>query len=165
MAIASEVPLKHRIAASFQQLADGAKRLNKASDELTDAIGPLDAAFTALNLGVTAWYEYAKTEDDFGEFTSRYVGYAKVDGKWGLAISEVSGTRDDSPEEYDDKEWLFNDAPRAMRIDAISHIPSLLDVLVNQVNATASDLEAKTAIARDVAETIHSITNTRRASK
>jgi hypothetical protein len=165
MATADEVPLKNRIAASFQQLAEGATRLNKASDDLTDAIGPLDAAFKALNLGITAWHEYARDEDDLGEFWSQYVGYAKVDGKWGLAISAVSGNRNESPEEHDDKEWLFNDAPRAMRIEAIGHIPMLLDALVSQVNATASDLEAKTAIARDVADTINSLTRKQQVTK
>jgi len=158
MATAEEVPLKDRIAASFQQLADGAARLNKASDDLADAIGPLDTAFRALNLGITAWHEYAGSEDDRGEFWSHYVGYAKVNGKWGLAISEVLGDRGESPEEHDIKEWLFNDAPRVMRIEAIGHIPALLEALVSQVNATASDLEAKTAIALDVADTINSLT-------
>jgi hypothetical protein len=165
MATNDEVPLKNRIAASFQQLVNGASRLNKASDELADSIGPLDAAFKSLNLGVTAWYKYADDEDDLGEFWEHYVGYAKVDGKWGLAISAVSGNRDEAPDEHNNQEWLFNDAPRQMRIEAIGDIPALLEALVNQVNATASDLLAKAAIARDVVETINTLTTKQQVKK
>lgn len=157
MATNDEAPLKNRITTAFRQLANGAIRLNRASDDLTEAIGPLDAAFKALNLGVTAWYKYAGDEDDLGQFWNHYIGYAKVDGKWGLAISSVSGEVGGAPDEHDDEEWLFNDAPRAMRIEAIPYIPALLEALVERVNATAADLQAKAAIARDVVDTINTV--------
>lgn len=165
MATKDELPLKYRISLSFQQLVEGAARLNKASDDLSEAIGPLDAAFSSLNLGVTTWHQYYDESDDSGAFWRYYVGYAKVDGKWGLALSEVSGDEALPPEENYDKEWLFNDAPRDMRVDAIPHIPALLDAIVKQVNDTASDLEAKAAIARDVASTIKSLTTKKAVTK
>jgi len=165
MATNNDVPLKKRITLSFQQLSEGAARLNRASDDLAVAIEPLDAAFRLLNLGLTAWYKYDVDEDDSGEFWEHYVGYAKVDGKWGLALSEVTGTDIEMTDEHDNKEWLFNDAPRQMRVEAIPHIPSLLDKLVHEVNNAAASLEEKAAIARDVVSTIDAVTRKKPVTK
>jgi len=165
MATKIELPLKDRITLTFEELTKAAAALNSASDDLADAIGPLDAAFKTLNLGVTAWHEFAGDEDREGDFWSHHVGYAKVEGKWGLAISVVSGNRSDTPDDYDEQEWLFNDAPRWMRVNAIDHIPALLETLVSEVNKTAADLKKKAAIAKDLAQTIDAIAVRRQVTK
>jgi hypothetical protein len=146
------LPPSDRISASFKQLAESAVLLNAASDELAKAIAPIDAALKKLNLGVSAWHKYAGSLSDFGDFWSHQIGYAKIGGKWGLAICATTGIIGD--EELEGDEWLFNDAPRWMRIQAIEHIPELLEDLVKQANKVASDLQNKTEQARELAATI-----------
>jgi hypothetical protein len=154
MATKLEVPLPDRISASFQELADSAARVNSASDELASAIRPIDAALKRLNLGVAAWYSYDSFEDgDY--YRSRSIGYARVGRTWGLALSTASGYLSSGDE--DKEEWLFNDAPRWMRVEAVDHIPDLLEVLVKQANKVTANLQKKTEKARELADTISAL--------
>jgi X-X-X-Leu-X-X-Gly heptad repeat protein len=154
------VPLSERISASLVKLTDSAARLNSGSDELATAIRPIDAALKKLNLGVSAWYAYRGSEapDSDGNYYYRRIGYAKVGGKWGLAISTDSGNVYDESDNYE--AWLFNDAPRLMRLEAVDYIPDLLEQLVKESNKVAEDLQKKAGYARELAETIaaHSTT-------
>lgn len=141
-----------RISASFKELAKSATLLNTASDELAKAIGPIDAALKKLNLGVTAWHPYAKGEDENGNYWQRRIGYARVGRKWGLALSTVSGN--EFAEFEDDEEWLFSDAPRWMRLEALDHIPDLLEILVKRANEVAGQLQKKSELASELAAMI-----------
>ena len=153
MATKATAPPADRIAASFKQLAESAAHLNSASDELSKAVAPIDTALKKLNLGVTAWHTYFKGGDDRdGSYWSRRIGYAKVSGKWGVALSTISGYTH-YPDE-DVEEWLFNDAPRWMRIESVDHIPALLDELIKEANDVAAALHEKSASARDLAATL-----------
>ena len=88
------------------------------SDELGKSIGVLDAALKKLNLGISTWSRLDRWEDAFGNYSSRYLGYAKVNNRWGIALRTVAGNNN-QPEEATVEEWLFNDAPRALRIEAV----------------------------------------------
>jgi methyl-accepting chemotaxis protein len=147
--------LADRISTSIKQLSESAVKLNDASDELTNAIAPIDAALKKLNLGVTAWHRLTHGVQDDGSYWSYNIGYAKVSGKWGLAISSVSGH---VQLEVDDEDvWPFNDAPRWIRIQAIDSIPDLLETLVKQADKLAAELQQKSAQARELAETISAV--------
>ena len=154
MATKPEVPLPDRISASFQELADSAASLNSASDELANAIRPIDAALKKLNLGVAAWYPYNSYHDD-DYYSSRRIGYARVGRTWGLALSTASGYLGSDEENVE--EWLFNDAPRWMRVEAVDHIPDLLQHLAKQANRVTADLQKKTEKARELAGTISAL--------
>jgi hypothetical protein len=158
MATKPEVPLPDRISASFQELADCSARLNSASDELANAVHPIDAALKKLNLGVTAWHSYKRFDDPHGSeyYWSRRIGYARVGRTWGLALSTVSGYY--SSDDEDKEEWLFNDAPRWMRVEAVDHIPDLLELLVKETNKVTANLQEKTEKARELAGTITALT-------
>jgi hypothetical protein len=145
-------PLPERVNTSLKQLAESASRLNETSDEFALTIVAIDTALKSLNLGTTAWYEYAKSSDNEGGYSSRYVGYAKINGKWGLALSTVSGYINYSEDEVD--QWSFNEAPRWMRIEAVDHIPDLLDELIKQTEKLTTDLQTKKAQASELAKTI-----------
>ncbi|HVF59439.1 MAG TPA: hypothetical protein VNJ70_06465 [Thermoanaerobaculia bacterium] len=160
MATKSQVPPSDRISASFKELAASAARLNSVSDELASAIRPIDAALKKLNLGVAAWHSYAGSEDSGGEFSNRRIGYARVGRKWGLALSTVSGNHNYGVE--DEEEWLFNDAPRWMRIEAVDHLPDLLEILVKKASKTAENLQKKAERARELADSISAATEVRR---
>jgi hypothetical protein len=136
-----------QISTSFKRLAESAAELNAASDELAEAIEPIDAALRSLNLGIPTWHKYESTEDESGGFRGRYIGYAKIAGRWGLALSEVTGNENYGVDsEY---EWLFNDAPRFMRLEALDHLPALVDALVEAVAKASASLRSKTSAARD----------------
>ena len=75
------------IRTSFLELAAKATSLNKASDELTRTVGILDTALKKINLGVTTWVAFRNWSDEEGEERgSDQIGYAKVNGKWGIAL-------------------------------------------------------------------------------
>jgi hypothetical protein len=166
MAIKRAVPPSERISASlFKELADSAARLNSGSDELAKAIRPIDAALKKLNLGVSAWYIYHGSEgpDPDGNYYCRRLGYAKVGGKWGLALSTSSGNVHAEVDSYD--EWLFNDAPRLMRLEALDAIPDLLEQLVKESNKVAENLKEKAKHARELAEMISALSATTEAQR
>jgi prefoldin subunit 5 len=154
MAAKPSVPASERIAQSFKELAVSAAQLNAASDELARAIAPIDAALKKLNIGVAVWHQYFSEQDGRnGNYWGRSIGYTKIGSRWGLALSEASGNVQYAPDD-DSEEWLYNDAPRWMRIEAVDHVPALLEALVKQVNKTATDLTKKSEQANELAQTI-----------
>jgi hypothetical protein len=157
MAAKPSLSASARIAQSFKDLAISAAQLNAASDELARAIAPIDAALKKLNIGVTVWHQYVGSEEQNGDYWGRRIGYAKIGGKWGVSLSIVSGNVQYTPDDDDPEEWLYNDAPRWMRIEAVDHIPSLLEKLVKQVNKTTADLARKSEQARELAETLSAL--------
>jgi hypothetical protein len=156
MATKPSHPNPERIAQSFKDLAASAAQLNAASDELAKAIAPIDSALKKLNVGVTFWHQYVGSNDQNGNYWGRRIGYAKVSGRWGLALSVVSGNVAYGPDE-DEEEWLFNDAPRSMRLEALDHIPAFLENLVKHVTTAAAELRTKTEQARELGAMISAV--------
>ncbi len=135
-----------RVKASYEILTTSASELNAISDRLGKVASRFDAMFQKLSLGIEAWVEFYRARSEDGmEFDYNKVGYAKVNGKWGLAIKSGSGHEAfDERDRYE--EWLFNDAPRALRIDAVDKIPELFDKLTNEVAATTKAVDKKTQL-------------------
>lgn len=139
---------------SFRRLADSAAQLNKASDELSRAVAPIEAVLKKLNLGITKWYAFEDSgTDESGDYFSREIGYAKVGGKWCLALAERSGN-ENAPDQEDFTPWAFNDAPRQLRIRAVKEIPKLLEALIEEAEKVTRALETETTRAIGVAETL-----------
>jgi hypothetical protein len=132
--------------------------LNAASDELASAIAPIDAALKKLNIGVTVWHRYVGGDDPNGEYWARRIGYTKLGGKWGVGLAAASGYVNDPDE--DCEEWFFNDAPRWMRIEAVDHLPALLEAIVREVSKTAANLAKKTEQAKELAAAISTLADT-----
>jgi hypothetical protein len=156
MATKPSHPSSARISQTFKDLAASAAQLNAASDELAKAIAPIDAALKKLNVGVTVWHQYVGSDDEHGGYWGRFIGYAKVSGKWGLALSIASGNTQYGPDE-DGEEWLYNEAPRSMRLEALDHIPALLETLVKQVSNAATELKKKSEQAHELGAMISAI--------
>jgi hypothetical protein len=154
-----EVRPTSRVQASYKELAQAAINLNVASDELGNAIAVLDASLKKLNLGVAAWVTLSSGDGSSrGQdwWWSRDFGYAKVRDKWGIALRTSSGDGNYIDEDSEEL-WLFNDAPRWMRIEAVGKIPDLLDALLKQAQDTAKGIEKKTAQALELASAISTI--------
>jgi hypothetical protein len=132
-----------RVRSSFQQLSARATDLNALSDQVGKVVARFDAEFNKLNIGIAGWVCFSEWTSDNGlEFTSQEVGYAKIGTKWGLAIREMSGHEgvDDYTEYH---EWLFNDAPRLYRLQAIDCIPELFEKLVTEVDKATKKVDRK----------------------
>ncbi len=140
--------------AAFQKLTTSAAELNSVSDELGKPIAAIEAALKRLNLGVAAWVPFdSHIDHDTGGFLNRSGGYAKVAGKWGIAIRSGSGVIQYNPEgAYE--EWLFGDAPRALRLNAVGHLPELLEKLVVEAAETTEKLRNKIGDVQQVAKAV-----------
>lgn len=144
-----------RVLASFRQLSTSATNLNHASDELRDTISAFDAALKKLNLGISAWVTISGNEDVNGDFWSRDLGYAKIGDTWGIALRDVTGNHNDPEAGYTThEEWLFNDAPRWMRVEGVGKITDLLESLTKQADTTTQKIKKKTLEAKELAAAI-----------
>ena len=150
----SDPQLRDRVSAAFEKLATSASELNAVSDDLAKPIHSIDATLQKLNLGITAWVEVAGDADEGTlRFWDRSIGYGKVVRTWGLVIRSRAGFFDD-PDEVRDEVWLFNEAPRAYRLESLEKLPELLETLAETANKTAAELKSKIALTNQVATTI-----------
>jgi hypothetical protein len=134
---------------SFKQLATAAQALSSASDDLSKVIRHFDASLKKLALGITVWIEVSGTADDT-QYWRNELGYAKIDGKWGIALREVTGFHLD-PDDSSVEEWIYNEAPRALRAEAVGKIPDLLEKMLQQTEETTKDLRSKIEEAAELA--------------
>jgi prefoldin subunit 5 len=139
-----------RLASAYKRLAASADILNQASDEFAKPISELDKALQRLNLGLLTWHRVNGGEDDFDNYWRRDIGYARIGGKWGLALRRVTGNKTINDDESIE-EWLFNDAPRSYRIEALDKLPDLLDQLCKGSDKTARKLKESTIEAQQLA--------------
>jgi hypothetical protein len=98
-------------------------------------------------LGISVWVQlYGGTTGAYDDhsFWSTDIGYAKVDGKWGISLRKVEGDYSD-PEGEHVEEWLFNDAPRSLRLEAVERIPDLLEKLSKEAVKATTEINAKLA--------------------
>ncbi len=145
-------PLPERTVEAFKELAGSAAALNTTSDELGRFITSMDQSIQRLNLGIEAWVDTdGGWSDPTGEYEKHLVGYAKIRGTWGIALRVSRGYEHD-PESCSEESWLFNDAPRDLRVDAVEKLPELLDRLKKKAESTSKKIAEKTQRAKEVAD-------------
>jgi hypothetical protein len=146
-----------RLANAYLRLSRSAASLNTASDALGTAIAASDEQLRGLNLGVPAWIIVAQESHDEAEtYWQKWLGYDRVDGKWGIALRDEAGHWD-NPGAIRYQTWLFNDAPRSFRLEALPKLPDLFEELVKQVDETTAKIEAATSEAQQLADTLKQI--------
>src|SRR6478672_4090038 len=123
-----------RVSSSYRQLSLAASHLNLVSDELGKSIAVLDAALKKLNLGIATWSRLDRWEDAFGNYSSRYLGYAKVNNSWGIAL-------------------------RALRIEAVEKLPDLFENLIKEADVAIRKVKAQTLSARQLAAALGDAAN------
>jgi hypothetical protein len=143
------LPLSARINQSFKQLAGVAVALNEATEQFTAVTAPADELLKKLNLGVDCWVRYRTSEYDNGNKRHFEIGYAKINGRWGMALRTLNDEPDE-PEYTNIERWAFNEGPRGMRVDAIQKLPELLDELVKKAEKATRKLKDGTETAREV---------------
>jgi hypothetical protein len=62
----------------------------------------------------------------------------------------MSGNHNDV-EDSNVEEWLFNDAPRALRIESVEKLPDLFESLVKEADAATKQIRTKTQRAQALA--------------
>jgi hypothetical protein len=151
-----------KIQTHFQTLSSVATSLNSASDELTKVVGVLDEALKKLNIGLTVWVTFAEWSDEhdvgitqLSRYTCDQIGYCKVNGKWGIALQSVSG--DDAGQDEPEGPWLFNDAPRDMRLQAVDKIPEVIEKLGSEASSLVTRVQEKTKQVRELATAIEQV--------
>jgi prefoldin subunit 5 len=145
--------LIERVQASYRQLSAFASDLNAVSDELGKSITDLDSTLKKLNLGISVWVDIRSGEDPQSlDYWSEDIGYAKIGGRWGIALRTVKG----NPNWPDDdiEEWLFNEAPRLLRLSAIGKIAELLEKLSEKAAETTKKIKEKLGEAQKVAAAV-----------
>ena len=144
-----DTPLPEQVSNSFQQLKAVAAQLNAVSAELGKPIAHLEEALKRLNIGVATWVKIRGGSDQDGSYYFLEVGYAKVGSSWGFAVRERRGN------EFDELEggetWLFPNAPRVHRIEAVDKLPELLSQLTKEASETTEKLREKIAKAQQIA--------------
>ena len=108
---------------------------------------------------MTAWVKVAGDDDPMtGVYWHRSIGYDKVSSRvWGIAICYRVVDADQVVRQ--DDEWLFNEAPRAYRLEALDKLPQLLEKLTNVADQTAAALRKKVAATKQVATAITGVTS------
>jgi len=151
----SDSPIS-RAQTSYQKLTTAAANLNTASDQLGKIVVELEAALKSLNLGISSWVSFSAWQDG-SDWSSDDIGYAKIDGKWGIAIRSISGNYDFPEGGEKTGEWPFNDAPRALRIHAIDKFPDLLEKLVKDAVAFTDQINNKLKQSKELSTAINGV--------
>jgi hypothetical protein len=144
--------LAERVQSCYVQLSSVASDLNTVSDELGKSVAEIDDALKKLNLGVSVWVNIHEWEEEF-DYYMEQLGYAKVDGKWGIALRTVSGDFR-WPDQDKIEQWLFNDAPRRLRLAAIETLPEMLKSLSEEAVKTTDKIKSRLAEAKEVAAAV-----------
>ena len=148
-----ETPIPDKVAESFRQLKAVAGELNTVSGELGKPIAALDEALKRLNLGVSAWVKIRGGDSEDGEnYWLLELGYAKVASSWGIAVRERRGCYTDETERGES--WLFDNAPRHFRIEAVDLLPDLLAKLTTDASETTKRLKEKIGKAQQIAAAV-----------
>jgi hypothetical protein len=140
----------------FQALSSVASSLNKASDDLNNLVAILDEALKELNVGLTVWVTFRSRGEEPDEYDDDQIGYCKVNGKWGLALRHVWGNL--AMHHYGDEgPWLFNEAPREMRLQGLDKIPEVLEALGQKASDATKKIHEKTKEVRELAGALEKI--------
>jgi hypothetical protein len=153
----SKFSLSTRVSHSYHELSSVASKLNAVSDALGKAVADIDEGLKRLNLGVAAWVEVQRwggANDRDLSYTIEELGYAKINGKWGIALQTRSG--DDEHPDWDEsvEAWLFNEAGRALRLRAVKKIPELLSKLNEEAAKVIKELQVQLVEAQTVADAV-----------
>ena len=146
-----------KIRTQFQRLSQTASTLNNASDELRESVAFLDEALKKLNVGLTVWITSRSRAVYPGDYDDDQIGYAKINGTWGIALRRIWGNEQDPEREREDGPWLFSDAPRELRLHGVDRIPELIESLASEASKTAKRIQEKAKDVREIAEAIEGL--------
>jgi hypothetical protein len=145
--------LSERMSKSYRMLSTAAANLNKVSDELGNSIAELDSSLKSLNLGIASWVCIRFEEYNDQTYYRFELGYDRIASRWGIALRTVRG-HELADTEGSVEKWLFNDAPRNLRLEAIDKIPDLIESLAANTIRTAERIAEKIGQARETVRAV-----------
>jgi prefoldin subunit 5 len=135
-----------RVKSSIQKFPAAAETLNTATDQLGKPIVDLDSVLKKFGIGVPTWVHFTQSDARYlPDYYYEDIGYAKINGKWGIAIRVLDGNFNDGPDEQTKTEWHFADAPRFLRLRAVDKIPELLESMLEQAAEMSRKMTEKAA--------------------
>jgi len=149
--------LVRRLQDSYRQLPVVATSLNTESDKLNASATRLESLLKKHPIGVSSWVSFDQSGSvDGNGYSSDDVGFAKINGKWGLAIRTVSGdVRNPDGEEC--QLWAFSESPRRLRVRAVSKFPELLEKLIKDGTEMVKEVAAQVQAVDFLAEALEAI--------
>src|SRR5437868_1989728 len=78
-----------RVQNAVRQFPATATNLNDATDKLGTSVSELDSVLKKFALGVPTWVPFSESHEGSYHYEED-IGYAKIGGKWGIAIRTVS---------------------------------------------------------------------------
>ena len=147
----TESLLSPSIKSAFDKLTIAAKSLNGESDRLSKIVSDLEAPLKKLNVGLVTWVDIQPSSSSF-DGTERYtnqIGYAKIGGKWCIALRSVTEFCNGADDDVE--EWSFYDAPRYLRLKAVDCIPKLLVALGDEAEKFTSKITETIEVAQQLA--------------
>jgi hypothetical protein len=141
-----------KIQSHFEALSLAAESLSNASNELSKVVGFVDEVLKNMNLGIVYWLTVSKWSEEH-RCGQNQLGYDRIDGKWGLALRIVWGDLPNTQDEVDGV-WLFNDAPRDLRLEGVDKLPELIEALSKSALDKAMQVKEKTNKVRELAAAI-----------
>jgi hypothetical protein len=149
--------LYESVSTAFSKLHSVAAELNAVSDELGKYVADIDVSLKKLNLGIAVWVKVSGWEGDQHRGDLSYwtedLGYSKIGGKWGISLRRVDGDYRD-PDGECVEEWLFNDAPRDLRLASIAKFPELLETLTLKAMKVIGEIQSQMEYLQTVAASI-----------
>lgn len=119
-----------RVTKSIERFPSAASSLSTATDQLGKSISQLELVLKKFSLGIPTWVSFNGNPAGFPSYAHEDLGYAKIGGKWGIAVRTVSGDIR-AEEEERVEQWLFAFAPRFLQLQAVEKIPDLLEALLD----------------------------------
>jgi hypothetical protein len=147
--------LAKRVQDSYRKIPAVAESLNSVSDSLNSSAKRVEAILKKHPLGVASWVKFTDSRSPDGEcYHYEQVGFAKINGKWSLAIRTVDGdVRDDD----DIESWPFNEAPRGLRVKAVNKLPDLLEQLVKDGNEMIQEVTGQVKAVDFLADALEAV--------
>jgi hypothetical protein len=139
----------------LQELSSTAKNVNDLTDQLTKEVSGIEAVVNRLNLGIETNVLVESWSNEDGNHSGLWrLAYGKHTGKWCLFIEYLTEDHVSGPMADTYETWFFKDAPRDARIKAVTKIPELLAVLVQESQKVAAKIAEKVTYAQELAETL-----------
>jgi len=156
MPLTRQKPDLSSVESDLKALATASKTLNNLTDQLTEQVAQIESVISALNLGLrvsVTVHSYSSDEEPWLSSDLR-LSYDKNDGKWGFEIEEFDEDQNDPDHYRNYKSWTFKDAPRALRLEVVHHIPDLIKALVKESETVAKQVTEKLEDAKAIASTL-----------
>jgi hypothetical protein len=147
----------------LSEVAKSADMLNRESDSVNELIERFQATLRSLNVGLEVWLpiiekeQLPRTSGSGTQVLRTYLGVARLNGAWTLAVKATTGQkRWDEEEQEAVEEDLYETPPspllsasREVRIRALGEFPVLLNNLKREADAAIMTIQSAKKFVKD----------------